>query len=71
MHVRVRFFGKPDTIVVVESKLTKIDQFRRVIKEKFGVEPQSQRLFYGGKVVSRFLTFIFFLFFIFISISTI
>ncbi|CAF4744509.1 unnamed protein product [Pieris macdunnoughi] len=57
MHVRVRFFGKPDTIVVVESKLTKIEQFRRIIKEKFGVEPKSQRLFYGGKVLENGYTF--------------
>lgn len=52
MHVRVRIFGKPDTIVVVESKLTKIDQFRRIVKDKFGVQPKLQRLFYGGKLVS-------------------
>ena len=52
MHVRIRIFGKPDTVVVVESKLTKIDQFRRIIKEKFGVQPKLQRLFYGGKLVS-------------------
>lgn len=51
MHVRVRMFGKPDTIVVVESKLTKLQQFRRIIKEKFDVEPKLQRLFYGGKLV--------------------
>ncbi|XP_013184973.1 E3 ubiquitin-protein ligase UHRF1 [Amyelois transitella] len=57
MHVRVRFFGKPDTIVVVESKLTKIDQFRRIIKEKFDVEPKLQRLFYGGKLLENGYTF--------------
>lgn len=52
MHVRVRMFGKPDAIVVVESKLTKIDKFRDLIKDKFNVEPKLQRLFYGGKLVS-------------------
>ncbi|XP_041987386.1 E3 ubiquitin-protein ligase UHRF1-like [Aricia agestis] len=57
MHVRVRKFGKPDTIVVVESKLTKIDQFRRIIKDKFDVEPKLQRLFYGGKLLENGYTF--------------
>ncbi|XP_021188039.3 E3 ubiquitin-protein ligase UHRF1 [Helicoverpa armigera] len=57
MHVRIRIFGKPDTIVVVESKLTKIDQFRRVIKDKFGVQPKLQRLFYGGKLLENGYTF--------------
>lgn len=52
MHVRVRMFGKPDAIVVVESKLTKIEQLRKLIKDKFKVEPKLQRLFYGGKLVS-------------------
>lgn len=52
MHVRVRIFGKPDTIVVVESKLTKIEQFRKIIKDKFDVQPKLQRLLYGGKLVS-------------------
>ncbi|CAB3258852.1 unnamed protein product [Arctia plantaginis] len=57
MHVRVRIFGKPDTIVVVESKLTKIDQFRRIVKDKFGVQPKLQRLFYGGKLLENGYTF--------------
>lgn len=52
MHVRVRIFGKPDTIVVVESKLTNIEQFRRIIRDKFDIETKLQRLFYGGKLVS-------------------
>lgn len=50
-------FNKPDTIVVVESKLTKIDQFRQVIKTKFGVKPKLQRLFYGGKLLENGYTF--------------
>ncbi|XP_059059747.1 E3 ubiquitin-protein ligase UHRF1-like [Achroia grisella] len=57
MHVRVRTFGKPDTIVVVESKLTKIDQFRKIVKEKFNVNPKLQRLFYGGKLLENGYTF--------------
>ncbi|CAH0703679.1 unnamed protein product [Spodoptera exigua] len=57
MHVRIRIFGKPDTVVVVESKLTKIDQFRRIIKEKFDVPPKLQRLFYGGKLLENGYTF--------------
>ncbi|XP_075990910.1 E3 ubiquitin-protein ligase UHRF1-like [Anticarsia gemmatalis] len=57
MHVRIRIFGKPDTIVVVESKLTKVEQFRRIIKDKFGVVPKLQRLFYGGKLLENGYTF--------------
>ncbi|CAH2985650.1 unnamed protein product [Chilo suppressalis] len=57
MHVRVRIFGKPDTIVVVESKLTKIDQFRKIVSEKFNVAPKLQRLFYGGKLLENGYTF--------------
>ncbi|KAL4717783.1 hypothetical protein ACJJTC_000932 [Scirpophaga incertulas] len=57
MHVRVRLFGKPDTIVVVESKLTKIDHFCKIIQEKFDVEPKNQRLFYGGKLLENGYTF--------------
>lgn len=54
MHVRVRMFGKPDTILVVDSKLTKIDEFRRLLSDKFDIQPKLQRLFYGGKLVSLF-----------------
>ncbi|XP_045458310.1 E3 ubiquitin-protein ligase UHRF1-like [Melitaea cinxia] len=57
MHVRVRIFGKPDTIVVVESKLTKIEQFRRIIRDKFDIETKLQRLFYGGKLLEDGYTF--------------
>ncbi|CAG4983934.1 unnamed protein product [Parnassius apollo] len=57
MHVRVRTFGKPDTIVVVESKLTKIELFRKIVKEKFDVDPNVQRLFYGGKLLEDGYTF--------------
>lgn len=57
MHVRIRVFGRPDTIVVVESKLTKIEQFRRIIRDKFDVEPKLQRLFYGGKLLDNGYTF--------------
>lgn len=53
MHVRIRMLGKPDTIVVVESKLTKIDHFRKILRDKFDVQPKLQRLFYGGKLVSK------------------
>lgn len=52
MHVRIRVSGKSDTIVVVESKLTKIEKFRRIIKDKFDIDVKLQRLFYGGKLVS-------------------
>lgn len=52
MHVRVRLIGKPEAIVVVESKLTKIEQFRKIIRDKFNVEPKLQRLLYGGKLVN-------------------
>lgn len=52
MHVRVRVSGKPDTIVVVESKLTKIEKFRRIIEDKLDVDVKLQRLLYGGKLVS-------------------
>lgn len=51
MYARVRMFGKPDTIVVVESKLTKVDQFRRLLRDKFNIQPKLQHLFYGGKLV--------------------
>ncbi|XP_014357936.2 E3 ubiquitin-protein ligase UHRF1 [Papilio machaon] len=57
MHVRIRTFGKPDSVVVVESKLTKIEKFRRIISEKFDIEPKSQRLFYGGKLLEDGYTF--------------
>ncbi|XP_049885091.1 E3 ubiquitin-protein ligase UHRF1-like [Pectinophora gossypiella] len=57
MHVRVRVFGKPDNIVVVDSKLTKIEHFRRIIKDKFKVDIKLQRLFYGGKLLEDGYTF--------------
>ncbi|XP_045779852.1 E3 ubiquitin-protein ligase UHRF1-like [Maniola jurtina] len=57
MHVRVRFFGHPEAVLVVESKLTKIEQFRRVVREKFQVEPKLQRLIYGGKLLEDGYTF--------------
>lgn len=53
MHVRVRLCGKPEIIVVVPSKLTKIEAFRKLLDEKFGLEPSLQRLLYGGKLVSN------------------
>ncbi|XP_072931393.1 E3 ubiquitin-protein ligase UHRF1-like [Epargyreus clarus] len=57
MYVRVRVFGEPDKIVFVESKLTKIEQLRRIIKEKFSIQPKLQRLFYGGKLLENGYTF--------------
>ncbi|XP_011568402.3 E3 ubiquitin-protein ligase UHRF1 [Plutella xylostella] len=57
MHVRVRLIGKPEAIVVVESKLTKIEQFRKIIRDKFNVEPKLQRLLYGGKLLENGYTF--------------
>ncbi|XP_034839518.1 E3 ubiquitin-protein ligase UHRF1-like [Maniola hyperantus] len=57
MHVRVRFYGHPEAILVVESKLTKIEQFRRVVRDKFKVEPKLQRLIYGGKLLEDGYTF--------------
>ncbi|KAJ0183607.1 hypothetical protein K1T71_000030 [Dendrolimus kikuchii] len=53
MHVRVRTFGKPEQIVLVESKLAKIEKLRHIIQEKFQVKPDSQRLFYGGKLLEN------------------
>lgn len=58
MHVRLRLFGKPETIMVVESKLTKIDHFRLLIRDKFDVDPKIQRLIYGGKEVMYFIRFL-------------
>ncbi|XP_026331879.1 E3 ubiquitin-protein ligase UHRF1-like [Hyposmocoma kahamanoa] len=57
MHVRIRVSGKSDTIVVVESKLTKIENFRRIIKDKFDIDVKLQRLFYGGKLLEDGYTF--------------
>ncbi|XP_048006035.1 E3 ubiquitin-protein ligase UHRF1-like [Leguminivora glycinivorella] len=57
MHVRVRIFGKPDTVVAVNSKLTKIEQFRHIINETFNIDPKSQRLLYGGKLLDDGYTF--------------
>lgn len=57
MHIRLRVIGKPEMIVVVESKLTKIDQLRRLVRDKVDVEPKLQRLFYGGKELDNGYTF--------------
>ncbi|XP_063392583.1 E3 ubiquitin-protein ligase UHRF1-like [Cydia fagiglandana] len=57
MHVRVRIFGKPDTVVAVNSKLTKIEQFRHIINDTFNIDPKSQRLLYGGKLLDDGYTF--------------
>lgn len=54
MHVRIRLHGHPDTVVVVESMLSKIEQLRQAINTKFGIQPERQKLFYGGKMVSVF-----------------
>ncbi|XP_050683115.1 E3 ubiquitin-protein ligase UHRF1-like isoform X2 [Leptidea sinapis] len=57
MHVRIRVPGKPDTTVPVVSKLTKIEQFRRLVKEKLNVDPRLQCLLYGGKLLEDGYTF--------------
>lgn len=57
MYVRLRQFGKADAIIHVDSKLTKIKKFRRIVQEKVGVKVAQQRLLYGGKLLEDDYTF--------------
>ena len=50
--------GKESVILTV-SKMSVIEDIRKMIKEKLNVEPQCQRLFFRGKQVrSRFSPFL-------------
>ncbi|XP_052746622.1 E3 ubiquitin-protein ligase UHRF1 [Bicyclus anynana] len=57
MYVKVRFVGHPDVVLPVDSKLTKIEEFRLVLMEKFKVQPERQNLFYSGKLLEDGYTF--------------
>lgn len=56
MWIQVRTFdGKKTVKVKGLSKLTKVEELRESIKDKFDAEPSQQQLFYRGKLVSFFL----------------
>ncbi|XP_023951353.2 E3 ubiquitin-protein ligase UHRF1 [Bicyclus anynana] len=57
MYVKVRFVGHPDVVIPVDSMLTKIEEFRLIILDKFKVQPERQHLIYSGKLLEDGYTF--------------
>jgi len=40
-----------DSVILTVSKMSLIDEVRRLVKDKLNVEPECQRLFFRGKQV--------------------
>lgn len=55
MHVLVRQGIEKPVTVCINSILIAIEDFRKLVDEKFKVEPERQRLFFRGREVYMYL----------------
>ena len=59
MWIQVRTFdGKQTAQIDGLSKLTKVEELRKKLEDKFDVLPEQQRLFYRGKQVCYYHGFL-------------
>lgn len=59
MYIKVKTMDGKESVILTVSKMSVIEDIRKMIKEKLNVEPQCQRLFFRGKQVrSRFSPFL-------------
>lgn len=53
MYIKVKTMDGKETVMLTCSKMSMIEEIRRLIKEKLSVDPPCQRLFFRGKQVKR------------------
>lgn len=51
MYVQVRMMGTGKSFTIPTSRCTNIMEFKNLVEEKVNIQPENQRLFFGGKQV--------------------
>lgn len=51
MYIKVKTMDGKESVLLTVSKMSVIEEVRRLLKEKLNVEPSCQRLFFRGKQV--------------------
>ena len=54
MFIKVRPMNGGSEAILNVSKLTKVEELRLLVEEKFSISPSKQRLFFHGKQVISF-----------------
>lgn len=52
MYVQVRMMDTGLSVTIPTSRTTVVGEFKKLVQQKFNIEPDSQRLFFAGKQVS-------------------
>lgn len=51
MYIKVKTMDGKESVLLTVSKMSPVEDIRKMIKEKLAVEPEVQRLFFRGKQV--------------------
>jgi hypothetical protein len=51
MYIKVKTMDGKESVMLTVSKMSLIEEIRRLVKDKLNVEPACQRLFFRGKQV--------------------
>ena len=57
MYIKIKTMDGKESVMLTVSKMSLIEEVRRLVKEKLEVEPECQRLFFRGKQVGKLITF--------------
>ena len=52
MYIKVKTMDGKESVMLTVSKMSLIEEVRRLVKDKLNVEPSCQRLFFRGKQVN-------------------
>lgn len=52
MYVKVKTMDGKESVLLTVSKMSQVEEIRKMIKEKLSIEPGMQRLFFRGKQVT-------------------
>ena len=52
MYIKVKTMDGKESVKLTVSKMSLIEEVRRLVKDKLNVEPSCQRLFFRGKQVN-------------------
>lgn len=51
MHIKVRTMDGKESLLLTVSKMSQVEEIRKMIKEKLSIDSEMQRLFFRGKQV--------------------
>lgn len=51
MYVQVRMMDTGVSVTIPTSRTMVLKEFKKLVKEKFNIKPENQRLFFAGKQV--------------------